>query len=319
MRVDVPLGNWGGKKKICRSSAARQELASPANLFPTGAALFADINRLVARESLRAFDRLSARRSSWVKFPAPEQHGLARNDGLQICSCNSAKNVQLNVAPRRTQGMKRGQLSVERKVGLSNLRNEVLTAQYMNSTGTSYGQSLLKQYLELFLPSFPFQENFRPSWLFGMELDFFNDSLRLALEFQGDQHYAPTGLFGDCTDQQRRDQRKRELCVQRKILIQSVLPSDLNVSKMRNLAKRAIRFGSNYRKENGLPDLLWRVGNPPNLALNFLRAKCGEYRRNLIEHYGSCVAFRKGRKRDEAQKRLIEKWNTSNNFARFGH
>lgn len=135
MRVDVPLGNWGGQRKICRSSAERQELASPANLFPTGAVLFTGINRLVARDSLRAFDRLSARRLSWVKFPAPEQHGLARNDGLQICSCNSAKNVQLNVAPRRTQGMKRGQLSVARKVGLSNLRDEVL--QNMNSTSTS--------------------------------------------------------------------------------------------------------------------------------------------------------------------------------------
>lgn len=179
----------------------------------------------------------------------------------------------------------------------------------MNST--SYGQSLLKQYLELFLPYFPFQENFRPPWLFGMELDFYNDLLRLALEFQGDQHYAPTGLFGDCTEQQKRDWRKRKLCVKRKILIQSVLPSDLNVSKMKNLAKRAIRFGSNYRKDSGLPDLAWRIGDPSSLVLNRLRAKCNRYRRALIVHYGSCVAYRKGWKRDKAQRLLIEKWNAS--------
>lgn len=187
----------------------------------------------------------------------------------------------------------------------------------MNST--SYGQSLLRQYLELFLPSFPFQENLRPEWLFGMELDFFNASLGVAFEFQGDQHFVPTERFGDCRDQKRRDARKRALCREKEILLIKVLPIDLIAPRMSNIVKRAIYFGKIYRKKRGLPRPKMNK-HPPKDERKHLNMICTKYRHNLIDHYGSCVSRRKGRTRREAKQLLVEKWNAfQTNLARFGH
>lgn len=47
--------------------------------------------------------RFSATTGSRVKFPAPEQHGLARNDGSQACLLRYRKKRAANVAPHRTQ------------------------------------------------------------------------------------------------------------------------------------------------------------------------------------------------------------------------
>lgn len=55
----------------------------------------------------------------------------------------------------------------------------------------SYGQSLLKQYLSLILGP-DLIEDARPDFLMGLELDIFVPRLRLAFEFQGDQHFVDT-------------------------------------------------------------------------------------------------------------------------------
>ncbi len=73
------------------------------------------------------------------------------------------------------------------------------------------GQNLLREFLEALLP-YPFVENCRPHWLNGLELDFYFDSLDLAFEFQGDQHYE--NVFGqeNLEAQQRRDIQKADIC-----------------------------------------------------------------------------------------------------------
>lgn len=42
----------------------------------------------------------------------------------------------------------------------------------------SYGQSLMKEYLQLAM-EYPFVENHRPDWLLGLELDFYFPDLKL--------------------------------------------------------------------------------------------------------------------------------------------
>lgn len=75
----------------------------------------------------------------------------------------------------------------------------------------SYGQSLLRQFLERIVIA-KFLENQRPEWLRGLELDFWFPDLKLGIEFQGDQHLARTKTFGDCGSQKRRDREKAQLC-----------------------------------------------------------------------------------------------------------
>ena len=55
----------------------------------------------------------------------------------------------------------------------------------------------------------------RPDWLEGLELDIFLPSLKLAFEYQGQQHFNPIGIWGGATGLQNlrcRDERKAKLC-----------------------------------------------------------------------------------------------------------
>jgi hypothetical protein len=67
-----------------------------------------------------------------------------------------------------------------------------------------------------------FQSNVRPSWLYNpetkrnLELDCFNEELRIAIEYNGQQHYSFPNAWNknleDFKNQIRRDQLKKELC-----------------------------------------------------------------------------------------------------------
>ena len=59
------------------------------------------------------------------------------------------------------------------------------------------------------------QHEARPGWLERLRLDIYVPALHLAIERQGQQHYAPVEFFGGIKKFQQnveRDQRKRELC-----------------------------------------------------------------------------------------------------------
>ena len=74
----------------------------------------------------------------------------------------------------------------------------------------------------LFEQAFP---KIRPSWLvnpftgYPLELDCYNISLKLAVEYQGEQHYKSSKKFPDIKDVQTRDQIKRGLCAENGICL----------------------------------------------------------------------------------------------------
>jgi hypothetical protein len=76
-------------------------------------------------------------------------------------------------------------------------------------------QDLVGEMLDFWYPGETVYKNYRPPWLFGMELDFYFPELKFAIEVNGSQHY----LFVPSmqsepekhTSQRQRDKRKRQI------------------------------------------------------------------------------------------------------------
>ena len=94
-----------------------------------------------------------------------------------------------------------------------------------NITGKfeSKGEKICRQTMEK-IYGLPFK-NMRPKWLKNpetnrnLELDCYNEKLKLAVEYNGQQHYKyPSGFSGqtyeDFLNQQKRDKLKKEICEQ---------------------------------------------------------------------------------------------------------
>lgn len=69
-------------------------------------------------------------------------------------------------------------------------------------------------------------DKIRPKWLNGLELDGYNETLKLAFEYNGQQHYKFSKLYykteDDLKAQQTRDKQKNELCIKKKIKLITV-------------------------------------------------------------------------------------------------
>ncbi len=79
-------------------------------------------------------------------------------------------------------------------------------------------QDIIGAALNHWLPGFERHENFRPNWLFGMEIDFFFPSLGLAIEVNGRQHYKRVAVFQtgpEHSAQRMRDASKKRIILSR--------------------------------------------------------------------------------------------------------
>ncbi len=78
------------------------------------------------------------------------------------------------------------------------------------------GEELVRAALEEAFPGELFERTRRESWMGGLELDGYNEKLRLAFEYQGKQHFEHVEHFqrddGSFEAQRRRDALKVELC-----------------------------------------------------------------------------------------------------------
>lgn len=149
----------------------------------------------------------------------------------------------------------------------------------------SKGEALLRRYVSLLFPGNKTLYNYRPDWLFGLEIDIFLPEIGVGFEFNGDQHYIVTE-FGTPDTQQRRDWRKRKLCVQENVVLVIVEASELEYTKLRSKIKA--------KRPN-----VDRVFMPPMTAktkgeLKKLNKESIEYRKVLIQKYNSPTARRKG-------------------------
>lgn len=78
-------------------------------------------------------------------------------------------------------------------------------------------ETLLYQLVTELYPSQQVIRNIRPDWLENLELDIYLPELKLAFEYQGQQHYKPVKAWGGdkaFKALKQRDARKKELCQQ---------------------------------------------------------------------------------------------------------
>lgn len=159
-----------------------------------------------------------------------------------------------------------------------------------------------------------FYRNYRPSWLDGLELDFFFPELNAAIEFQGDHHYSLTG-YTDKTaffTVQTNDRHKDFYCRRNGVILIKIDAIDLRRRKMKYWFKRISRHAPicESRLKNG-----WFSRKAELIKLD---KECVQYRASLKSSFGSPTVHKR---RTKARRKAIEsKWQgRDNNVERFGH
>jgi tetratricopeptide (TPR) repeat protein len=79
------------------------------------------------------------------------------------------------------------------------------------------------------LPDYEVQHQARPEWIGAQHLDIYIPALKVAIEYQGEQHFEAIGLFGGEEGLQRtqeRDTRKRQKCAEHGVRLLLVTPQD---------------------------------------------------------------------------------------------
>jgi len=177
------------------------------------------------------------------------------------------------------------------------VRPEGQTVQiYAELMNASKGQTILRELLTELING-TMRENYRPDWLYGMELDFFFEQWSLAFEFQGDQHFAPVFGVRSHESQIWRDQRKRRICIERNIILVSVEANELTVKTMKRkiwrhlCMKRKTLAKSQKRK---WMELVFKNKNLRGMRQEY-RDKMKSYCQGLNDRFGqSPTTYQKG-------------------------
>ncbi len=162
----------------------------------------------------------------------------------------------------------------------------------------SYGQDLLKKYLDLLIDNKKVNINFKPNWLFGMELDIFYPELNLAFEFQGHQHFAPSEKYGSCDEQKNRDKYKKRLCTEQNVTLVTIDASELEFTRLIFKLKQANRKNKKIK---------FIKKNIDETLLKTLNKESSKYRKILRENFDDVTSYRKKTKlRKNAMKKAFD-------------
>lgn len=158
----------------------------------------------------------------------------------------------------------------------------------------SYGEQLMKAFLDEMLRGFKYIDNWKPPWLKAstgrhFELDRYYPELKAGFEFQGEQHFQDE-------KQIRRDKYKWQLCKEQDIEVILIDTSDLHSGSLRYRVNRATRA---FRMSLAPQDRK-QVKNLTNSnKLKQLNQEAREYRRLIRRQYpdSGSAHQRWGRKR----------------------
>lgn len=122
--------------------------------------------------------------------------------------------------------------------------HNMLGGQWCKYCNTGFGESYTRFLLEqIFLCKFP---SVYPSWLNGLELDGYNEKLKLAFEYQGIQHKEYTPHFHDkgkmeFKSQQKRDKLKRKKCEAQGVHLIEIDDATIDKSKLQKYLLQKIK------------------------------------------------------------------------------
>jgi hypothetical protein len=150
-------------------------------------------------------------------------------------------------------------------------------------------------YLDVMLPQYKFIDNYRPDWLTNpttgkpLELDRYYPELKIAYEFQGEQHIRPVKGMGDFEYRKYLDELKCELCENRGVFLVKIESIDLIHDRMIGKTKTAIRLGKtkNNRQRNALKKFWKSI----IAKLYKLDHKCKNYRQEIDDKYENVVSI----------------------------
>lgn len=107
----------------------------------------------------------------------------------------------------------------------------------------------MEEICRLFLEEHKINYKYRlkPSWLNGMELDFYLPDNKIAIECQGEQHFRPVNfgsktkskeIYKNFIKQKTRDKKKKQLCDENGVVLYYINYDDNNINeKLTNFIK----------------------------------------------------------------------------------
>ncbi|WP_282122432.1 hypothetical protein [Algibacter mikhailovii] len=101
------------------------------------------------------------------------------------------------------------------KKNLRGIENRLRISKGFNIVGSLYSESLLFNLLTKTFPEYTITSQYSPSWLGRQRIDIFIEELKIAIEYNGLQHYQPVAYFGGkigFEDTIKRDKVKKSKC-----------------------------------------------------------------------------------------------------------
>ncbi|MBK8353740.1 MAG: hypothetical protein IPL21_19445 [Saprospirales bacterium] len=107
-------------------------------------------------------------------------------------------------------------LEKQNRVVWNIIENEVREKFGHKKVGECWSSETILYYIiEVLFPAFKIKRHFRPQFLQGLELDIYIEEIKVAIEYQGIQHFQPVKHWGGeeaFQKQKMRDKKKKKLC-----------------------------------------------------------------------------------------------------------
>ncbi len=178
------------------------------------------------------FKEQSGKTGAWFRSRYYEKYNVEAPADLFVSSSHTPEGIQI----------KMDYYSLFDKSDYKQFRAD-MEALYREESGLPtknegwVNQAFLARCLEKVLTGIEVVLEASPPWLYGQRLDIFVPSLKLAVEYQGEQHYFPLEHLGGeqgLKDRQEMDERKRIACKKAGItLIEWQYNDNISVEKVR--------------------------------------------------------------------------------------
>ena len=182
---------------------------------------------------------------------------------------------------------------ISQKAGVHSAQGELclLTSEPpMNS----YGETLMKEVLDFLFEGALYQDNVRPTWLNGLELDCYYPDLKIGFEYQGFQYsyFVPDyhRSLADLKRQQEHDKRKKKLCREQKVILVVIEYWALSIGQV---GQRIIKQVSKHKKWEQVTKIWEIVGRTTSRESGRLKErkainkKCATYEECIKANYKS--------------------------------